>query len=647
MMKKYFLFTAALISTAINVCAQWQPTFGPGFNTSFSKLIDGKIFTSEYISTDHGQSFHLYGDSSVFHDVIKHQGKYYGRGAGLYSSVDGETWDSIGTIGANLLYSDGTSLYCYAPGVRKSPDNGLTWTVLFDTTIFPHNFFVFGSKYIISTWDGIFSSEIGSGIWDRRTYDVVEKLSTAGDHLILSDDNRFYTIDTVTWTMTEAMSGMSLATQNHASDFEKHSGNIYASTPSGIYYADENTLSWQLLSSMVTLVLDVDPPYIFGRNLAGLQISSDMGSSWSMVNNGIHVNTNIISCAANDSRLYVANGYHLYRKPIFSNQWEEIILPYTDCDDISVYNDTLITVLYGNVYFSYDEGASWMVQSSGMTSATTGAVIKHKNKYFCPTAAGVYRSELSPVTWTLLPSTAYSATLLANSTALVTTNFANSKVSFDAGNTWSILPDIFSCSAITEQFLATYGNDTLYYTSDYSNWTKVHNPLFHNGINMCILDSSIYFDGMNYGAYGSHYNYGLYQYDIASASLTTFQNGLLGDSLVWPIYQELSTLYALNGNLYAGVTNGEFFEIINGSPPVGIAEQESEDDLILYPNPASSNIFIRSGNKITGADLYDLNGSLLNKATGNTIDVSFLSSGIYFLKCYTKEGIIMKKFIKQ
>jgi hypothetical protein len=52
----------------------------------------------------------------------------------------------------------------------------------------------------------------------------------------------------------------------------------------------------------------------------------------------------------------------------------------------------------------------------------------------------------------------------------------------------------------------------------------------------------------------------------------------------------------------------------------------------IYPNPASS-ILILSGTNVEQAQVFDVSGKILiNQSSGNFIDVSALSSGVYVVK---------------
>lgn len=73
------------------------------------------------------------------------------------------------------------------------------------------------------------------------------------------------------------------------------------------------------------------------------------------------------------------------------------------------------------------------------------------------------------------------------------------------------------------------------------------------------------------------------------------------------------------------------------------------DRITIYPNPTFGQINIENNSDLKSVSITDLNGKVLRTFNSkfDTIDVSYLTEGIYFLRLQTAEGIISKKFIKQ
>ena len=89
----------------------------------------------------------------------------------------------------------------------------------------------------------------------------------------------------------------------------------------------------------------------------------------------------------------------------------------------------------------------------------------------------------------------------------------------------------------------------------------------------------------------------------------------------------------------------------------GIKNIELSKQVKIYPNPAANIITIETGSnsevRSENADLrvYDVVGNLVMEksitANKTNIDVSALTSGVYFIKATTDKGEVVKKFIKQ
>ncbi|MEI8087773.1 MAG: T9SS type A sorting domain-containing protein, partial [Paludibacter sp.] len=73
------------------------------------------------------------------------------------------------------------------------------------------------------------------------------------------------------------------------------------------------------------------------------------------------------------------------------------------------------------------------------------------------------------------------------------------------------------------------------------------------------------------------------------------------------------------------------------------------NDVQLYPNPTKSIINLKSSHEIKSVELCDLSGKLIMKTIHpqNSVDVSSVQKGMYFLKISLDNGIIVNKIIKE
>ena len=80
-------------------------------------------------------------------------------------------------------------------------------------------------------------------------------------------------------------------------------------------------------------------------------------------------------------------------------------------------------------------------------------------------------------------------------------------------------------------------------------------------------------------------------------------------------------------------------------------EDFAKNNFAVYPNPATDILHISNVNKldITNATITDINGRIIKEVNSSieSINVSSLSSGVYFLKVTTTEGSGITKFVKK
>ena len=74
----------------------------------------------------------------------------------------------------------------------------------------------------------------------------------------------------------------------------------------------------------------------------------------------------------------------------------------------------------------------------------------------------------------------------------------------------------------------------------------------------------------------------------------------------------------------------------------------SENILLLYPNPASNQIQLETEGLIKSVLVADVNGKAVEVNRSNkVIDISNLSSGLYFIQVETENGVFREKFVKE
>ncbi len=82
----------------------------------------------------------------------------------------------------------------------------------------------------------------------------------------------------------------------------------------------------------------------------------------------------------------------------------------------------------------------------------------------------------------------------------------------------------------------------------------------------------------------------------------------------------------------------------------GIAGLAAENEIQLYPNPAADKLFIQTnGAEIEQINIYNTTGSLVMGAgfiLNNQVSIINLANGVYIAQIKTKDGIVMKRWVK-
>ncbi len=88
-----------------------------------------------------------------------------------------------------------------------------------------------------------------------------------------------------------------------------------------------------------------------------------------------------------------------------------------------------------------------------------------------------------------------------------------------------------------------------------------------------------------------------------------------------------------------------------GSSISGIASHHNtySPSITIYPNPTTTTLTIDGLSTTAKAEVYDISGKLLmsNTLLSHSLDISRLTTGLYFIKLTTAEGSVVRKFVKE
>jgi hypothetical protein len=84
----------------------------------------------------------------------------------------------------------------------------------------------------------------------------------------------------------------------------------------------------------------------------------------------------------------------------------------------------------------------------------------------------------------------------------------------------------------------------------------------------------------------------------------------------------------------------------NNACTTGINDYKNENSFIVYPNPASRELFVKSENENGSFEIYNVIGQMvLKEAIGkgeNKLNLAGINTGSYLYKIKTKEGNVIK-----
>ncbi|MDG1476210.1 MAG: T9SS type A sorting domain-containing protein [Vicingaceae bacterium] len=203
-----------------------------------------------------------------------------------------------------------------------------------------------------------------------------------------------------------------------------------------------------------------------------------------------------------------------------------------------------------------------------------------------------------------------------------------------------------------------------------------------------LYKDGILFPGSLVGSYGtirsSSAKLRLGAYKSFGGSFSNFFRGSMDEVRLWdyPLLQSeinsrmnmeltgsetgLTAYYDMEGSVSGtGVTinNGSSTNLLDGTTigtqttpfsanscflPTNI-EKISTQNIIVFPNPTSSELTLTATEQIEKINIIDLTGKTIRTIVNpnNSIDVSELSKGLYFLQVHSKNGISNKRFVKE
>ena len=143
--------------------------------------------------------------------------------------------------------------------------------------------------------------------------------------------------------------------------------------------------------------------------------------------------------------------------------------------------------------------------------------------------------------------------------------------------------------------------------------------------------------------------------DLDADNIDLYINGTLLQS--WPFSNEATApggTKQLGGvDFFAGESSGSgeipafFIDDVYFADVVGVGIDEvGKTAVMIYPNPVKNSLNIVTNGTVSNISITDFSGKVVYKGMSQSIDISALSNGVYFVRVVTSQGISNTKFIK-
>ena len=304
----------------------------------------------------------------------------------------GITWKTVQfpfqfTIFNKIIIKDPAHIYALSPynnnlGLYITADTGTTWKKLSDSTWkwdYTYNDFIVDKNNVISlaTNKGLYYSTNSGAVWT---------LSHSNQYTGVP--NRLALVDSTAMLLGMWVDGI-FRKENYL-DQLKPSNKNFDNIP------------------LVSVVVDSLGAIYVAQSNAGLYKSTDDGSTWIQLKNGISGYINVIRTfpkTRQRGNIFVGTSEGLYRSSDGGNNWDNINLPfsYTSVSMVDVHADSVFLVFtYSGLFISSDNGVTWSINNNNRFNTIYATGYNPETKYYyAGTNQGVWRTTNPAGTWSL------------------------------------------------------------------------------------------------------------------------------------------------------------------------------------------------------------------------------------------------------
>ncbi|MDQ1265970.1 MAG: hypothetical protein QG635_1122, partial [Bacteroidota bacterium] len=520
---------------------------------------------------------------------------------------------------------------------------------------------------------GIFFSSNNGDYWVMKNTGLsnieVKSIIINENNIITgTEEGVFVSYDTCnTWTLK----GLS---KIYINDIEIINNNVIVSTKdSAIYFSEDNFKTWRNsnidLSFLRTNGIRKIGSILFCCTYFGIFKSTDSGKNWLTENKGLNClqvnyldirDNYMVAGTNNDVFLTTDNGNLWFSKKIMEKN--------TVISSVKLNNSKIFTGTYkGSILSSTDNGNNWIeifsestLKDSGYNTTTIQCIDTYHENIFAGTYNGVIRSTVEGKSWLMsnvgLKGIQVNSLLIQNNDIFAGTR-NGIYISSDTGSTWELIYSknyINSLSSYKNIMLAGFAswsyNSDFYpggvcLSTDYGKtWIDLNINISFMTVNDVKVYENYYFLGSNQGVFLSR-----------DSGKTWFEvNDGLTDI-------NINSMSINSENVYAGTYGAGVFKAgLNNFFDSNIKDISAEyEEIRIIPNPATDFILIKSiikesyHNSMEYMNFYiiDMLGNIVRYQNFKLyefednfvrIDISDLSSGIYFIKLGDKIQKLLK-----
>jgi hypothetical protein len=683
-----FLFVGFCLFTTISpLYAQWVHTSGPNgadiTSLVFNKgdILAGTFAGGVYISTNNGSSWVQSNEgltnTSVLSLLVNDTNIYAGTNGGLYRSTNnGSSWNYIFGVAARALAVNGKHLYAAREQVYTSTDNGSSWNVGSGMTG-SHDVFglaVSDSSIFAGTYgDGIFRSTDNGASWIPINTGLTNLCI-----LSIGVNNRIIFAGTNEGVFVSTNNGSSWTKRddNSVNKFATDGFRVYAgmNNDSGVFVTTDNGLSWNPMNSGLTnlwvFAFAIDSSKIFAGTNNGVSLSTNKGSNWTDVSNGIGYGLDVPALGVLGSNIFAGGSSGgIFRSSDNGAEWSQINsgmcnfwIGVIHIDDNTIYADAGPIAC---MFESTNDGTSWNIHSYANAPATTLCfAVSHSittgTNIFMGSDVGLFRSIDNCVSWTQVGFADTSVSALLVSPVVGDTGGTNIFASCNGGlyrsanngTSWTLansgipVNTYIFCFAVSGTSLFTGTSRGVFLSTDNgTNWTAVNSGLPYPWVSTLVVSGINLFAGNFNGVFLSRNN---------GSSWSAVNTGLASTNV--------QALAVSSTNLFAGFPNGggvwrrPLSEIVSVEKlSTDLPAHFSLDQ--NYPNPFNPTTTISFSipfKSFVSLKVFDLIGREIATIISEEIsagsyskqwNAANMSSGIYFYRLQAGTYIETKKLV--